>query len=135
MWSAVNLKKTQTLVRILGNTQFRYVWVGGLNESIAKSSSEFFASDPRENSVQHNCDAFKNAVIDGISQYVPHKSSKPKYKLPWITPTIEREMRRKVRFHRKAVRSKNQQHWNAFKSQRNQVAKLIKESHKRYLNP
>lgn len=106
----------------------------GLNEFIAKSSAEFFASNPWENSVEHNWNAFKNAVIKGISQYVPQKLSMPKYKLPWITTDIKREMRKKDRLHKKAIRSKNQQHWKAFKYQRNRVAKLVKESHNRYLN-
>ena len=130
----VNLKATRFPKHSYRVYEYKKANFGGLNEFIAKSSSEFIASDPRENSVEHNWDAFKNAVIDGISQYAPQKSSKPKYKLPWITPMIKREMRRKDRLHRKAVRSKNEQHWNAFKSQRNQVAKLIKESHNRYLN-
>ena len=57
-----------------------------------------------------------------------------KYKLPWITAEIKREMRKKDRLHEKAIRSKNQQHWKAFKYQRSRVEKLVKESHKRYLN-
>ena len=87
-----------------------------------------------ENSVEHNWNAFKNAVMRGISQYVPQKLSMPKYKLPWITTDIGREIRKKDRLHKKAIRSKNQQHWKAFKYQRNQVSKLVKESHNRYLN-
>ena len=39
-----------------------------------------------------------------------------------------------MRLHKKATHSKNQQHWKAFKYQRNLVAKLIKKSHNRYLN-
>ena len=106
----------------------------GLNKFIAKSSAEFFASNPWENSVEHNWNAFKNAVIKGIFQYVPQKLSMPKYKLPWITTDIKREIHKKDRLHKKAIRSKNQQLWKAFKYQRNRVAKLVKEAHNRYLN-
>lgn len=63
----------------------------GLNEFIAKSSAEFFASNPLKNSVEQNWNALKNAIIQGISLFVPQKMSKPKYKLPWVTPNIKRD--------------------------------------------
>ena len=43
-------------------------------------------------------------------------------------------MRKKDRLHKKAIRSKNKQHWKAFKHQRNPVSKRIKEAHNYYLN-
>ena len=80
----------------------------GLNKFIAKSSSKFFASNPCENSVEQNWNAFKYAVTTGISQFIPQKSSNPKNKLPWINPEIKREMRKKDRLYKKATHSKNQ---------------------------
>ena len=67
----------------------------GLNDFISKSSSEFFASNPCGNPVEQNWNSFKHAVTTGISQFIPQKSSKPKFSLPWITPKIKREMRKK----------------------------------------
>ena len=106
----------------------------GLNDFISKSSSEFFASNPCGNSVEQNWNSFKHAVTTGISQFIPQKSSKPKFSLPWITPKIKREMHKKDRLHRRAVRTKDQHHWKAFKRQRNSVSNLIKDSHDSYLN-
>ena len=96
----------------------------GLNYFISKSPSEFFASNPCGNSVEQNWNSFKHAVTTGISQFIPQKSSKPKFSLPWITPKIKREMRKKNRL----------DHWKAFKRQRNSVSNLIKDSHNSYLN-
>ena len=106
----------------------------GLNDFITKSSYEFFASNPWENSVEQNWNTFKHAVTAGISQFIPQKSSKPKFNLPWINPQIKREMRKKDRLHKKAICTKNQHHWKAFKRQRNILSKLINESHSHYLN-
>ena len=106
----------------------------GLNYFISKSPSEFFASNPCGNSVEQNWNSFKHAVTTGISQFIPQKSSKPKLSLPWITPKIKHEMRKKDRRHRRAVRTKDQHHWKAFKRQRNSVSNLIKDSHNSYLN-
>ena len=107
---------------------------GGLNNFISKSSSEFFASNPWGNSVEQNWNSFKHAVTSGISKFIPQKSSKPKFNLPWINSKIKREMRKKDRLHKRAVRTKDQDHWKAFKRQRNAVSNLIKDSHNRYLN-
>ena len=82
----------------------------------------FFASNPCGNSVEQNWNSFKHAVTTGISQFIPQKSSKPKFSSPWITPKIKREMRKKDRLHRRAVRTKDQHHWKAFKRQRNSVS-------------
>ena len=43
-------------------------------------------------------------------------------------------MRKKDCLHRRAVRTKDQHHWKAFKRQRNSVSNLIKDSHNSYLN-
>ena len=67
-------------------------------------------------------------------QFIPHKTSRPKYKLPWINVNIKREMRKKDRLNKRAIHSKNHQHWEVFKRQRNLVSKLVKESHNAYLN-
>lgn len=43
-------------------------------------------------------------------------------------------MRKKDQLHKRAIRSKKQQHWEVFKRHRNLVSKLVKESHNAYLN-
>ena len=75
----------------------------GLNDFILKSSSEVFASNPWGNSVEQNWNSFKHAVTTGISQFIPQKSSKPKFNVLWINPKIKREMRKKDRLHKRAV--------------------------------
>ena len=108
----------------------------GLNALITKSSSEFFAADPWQNSMEENWSAFKNAVTSGINinLYLKDLPSLSLSFRPWINPQIKREMRKKDRLHKKAIHSKNQHHWKEFKRQRNYVSNLIKESHSRYLN-
>ena len=57
-----------------------------------------------------------------------------KYKLPWITPEIKRQMRKKDRLHKKALRYRNPDHWVEFRKQRNLVSRLVKASLSDYLN-
>ncbi|PFX13965.1 putative RNA-directed DNA polymerase from transposon X-element [Stylophora pistillata] len=98
------------------------------------SSSKLFTSDPEKRTVEENWNMFKTSLTTGMSQFIPQKSSHPRYKLPWVNNNIQREMRKKERMHKRAIRSKKTQHWEAFKRQRNLVYKLIKESHNSYLN-
>lgn len=57
-----------------------------------------------------------------------------KYKLPWITLEIKRQMRKKDRLHKEALRDQKPDHWVAFKKQRNRVSRIVKESLSDYLN-
>ena len=57
-----------------------------------------------------------------------------KYKLPWITLEIERQMRKKDRLHKEALHDQKPDHWVAFKKQRNLVSRIVKESRSDYLN-
>ena len=105
-----------------------------LNEFMSHASENFFLSSPQHNSVSENWLKFKLTLIKGIQDYVPHKKSTPKYKLPWITSAIKRHMRLKDRLHKKALKSHKPKHWDEFKKERNLVSRLVKQSHSSYLN-
>ena len=130
----VNLKPTRSVkpshkVYLYSKANF-----DGLREFMPDSSSAFFASKPEEKSIEENWNMFKISLLTGMSQFIPQKLSRPKFKLPWIDINIKREMRKKDRLRKKAIRSKNIQQWKAFKHQRNLVSKLIEEAHNHYLN-
>jgi len=103
-------------------------------ENLSDSSSAFFASKPEERSFEENWNMFKTSLTAGMCQFIPQKLSRSKFKLPWIDISLKREMHKKDRLHKKPVHSKNNQHWEAFKHQRNFVSTLIKEAHNHYLN-
>ena len=130
----VNLKPTRTVKPPHKVYSYKKANFEGLNEHMRKSSSVFFSSNPQDRSVEENWNIFKKDLSDGMSQFIPQKTSRPKFKLPWINPNIKREMRKKDRLHKKAIQSKKSQHWRVFKCQRNYVTKLVKVSHNHYLN-
>ncbi|CAB3990480.1 RNA-directed DNA polymerase from mobile element jockey-like, partial [Paramuricea clavata] len=110
------------------------LWSSVLNEFMSHASENFFLSSLQHNSVSENWLKFKLTLIKGIQDYVPHKKSTPKYKLPWITSAIKRHMRLKDRLHKKALKSHKPKHWDEFKKERNLVSRLVKQSHSSYLN-
>ena len=72
---------------------------------MSHASENFFLSNPQKNSVSENWFNFKSTSTKVIKNYVPHKNSTLKYKLPWITSSIKRHMRLKDRLHKKKLSS------------------------------
>ena len=62
---------------------------------MSDSSSAFFALKPEERSIEENWNMFKTSLAAGMCQFIPQKSSRPKFKLPWIDTNLKREMRKK----------------------------------------
>ena len=98
------------------------------------STAEFFASNPQNISVEDNWSHFKSTLIKAMDDFIPQRKSSTRYKLPWINPGIKRHIRKKDRLHKKALRTRNQGDWEAFKRERNLVSRLVKQSHSDYLN-
>jgi hypothetical protein len=82
------------------------------SENLLCIGKRFSLSSPQHNSVSENWLKFKLTLTKGIQDYVPHKKSTPKYKLPWITSAIKRHMRLKDRLHKKALKSHKPKHWD-----------------------
>ena len=90
----VNLKPTRSVkpphkVYLYNKANF-----DGLTEFMSDSSSAFFASKPEERSIEENWNMFKTSLTAGMCQFTPQKSSRPKFKLPWIDTNLKREMRK-----------------------------------------
>ena len=96
----------------------------GLRKSMSVSTEHFFASAPQNFTVEDNWSRFKTTLTKAMAYYIPQRRSSMKYKLPWITSEIKRQMRKKDRLHKKALRYQNPDHWVEFKNQRN----LVKET-------
>ena len=68
--------------------------------------------------------------------FVPSKMTKQKLDLPWITPLLKRQLRKRERLLRRAKRSHNRSSraWAAYRSHGNKVTKAMKSTHNNYLN-
>ncbi|XP_068723904.1 uncharacterized protein [Montipora capricornis] len=103
----------------------------GLRKTMSGCAETFFASAPQNFAVEDNWSLFKTTLTQAMLNYIPQRRSS---KLPWITPEIKRQMRKKDRLHKKALRYQNPDHWVEFRKQRNLVSRLVKESRSDYLN-
>ena len=105
----------------------------GLKNSLSDSAENFLPSAPQTFAVEDNWSLFKTTLTKAMVNYIPQRCSSMKYKLPWITPEIKRQMRKKDRLHKKALRYQNPDHWVTFKKQRSLASRIVKESRSDYL--
>ncbi len=69
-----------------------------------------------------------------MNKHIPSKSSSPRRRLPWITPSINRQCRKRERLHKKAKRKGTPKAWDAYQHQRNHVQKLEHTAHDNYIS-
>ena len=60
--------------------------IPSLNSELQEFQEAFSASDPLQNSVDHNWQHLKDAIHKAISKYIPSKLARSHNKLPWINP-------------------------------------------------
>ena len=74
---------------------------------MSDSAENFLASAPHNFTVEDNWSLFKTTLTKAMVNCIPQRRSSIKYKLPWITPELKRQMRKKDRLHKKVLRNKN----------------------------
>ena len=77
-----------------------YLYQKGDYESVRKDTLEFakekyFNGHSDTRSVQENFDLLTSFIQDSADKYIPSKTSRSVSSVPWITPEIRREIRRK----------------------------------------
>ena len=95
--------------------------------------STYFERNPDEIAVEDNWLFFKSSILS-IMSHIPHRSSKAKTSHPYITKEITREMNKRDRLYKKAIRTKSPKDWETYKTKRNSVQRLKESAHSEYLN-
>ena len=90
------------------------------------------ASDPSQNSVEHNWQLLKDAIQKAIFKHILSKPARSRYKLPWINPLIKQKTKLRKRLYDKANRTGNYTDWCDYKQARNEVNILLETAHRNY---
>ena len=72
-----------------------------------------------------------------MNSHIPFKMSKTRHNLPWISPQIKRQMRKRDCLFTKANKQTNESRdWRSFKQFRNKLAKVVvvHHAHTNYVN-
>ena len=93
-----------------------------------------------QNSISdNNVDKYADDLTEGLSNdgklFIPNKKvTINPHEPPWTTCNIKRKNRQRKRLYRKARLTGKEQHWSRFRSLRNEVPTLIRESRTNRVN-
>ena len=105
-----------------------------LKSDMSDFQTEFLSSDPYSNSAQENWDKFKQAINSAITKNVPQRMSRSPKEPPWITHNIKQHMKQCKKLYNKAKHSQTEEAWQEYRSMKNNITNLIRESHTKYQN-
>ena len=108
--------------------------IEGLKSDLNDANREFFERHPEYHSVEENWSFFKDKLTTAMNKNIPHKMTKARHNLPWVTRGIKRMMRKRDRLYKKAKKSGKEQHWAEYRRERNNTTKEIRKAHNKYLN-
>ena len=94
----------------------------------------YLGSNPVLCSVDDNWSSIASNILQAADNHVPHKMSKPKRHLPWVSPSIKRMMNRRNRAFKKARRTWKSHHFDTYKNLRNNTSKRLRAAKSKYLN-
>ena len=73
--------------------------------------------------------SFRNGLAEGISKYIPHKTTSARHHLPWITPTIRHLIRKRDRTYRAMKKSNTDTHRQNFKSLKTRLQRELRRAY------
>ena len=74
------------------------------------------------------------ATKKATDNFIPHKMSKGKRHLPWVSTSVKRLMNKRDRAYKKATRSGKAVHLTKYKRLRNITTKRMRVAHDKYLD-
>ena len=105
-----------------------------LQADVADFVNNFLQSNPENQSCDTNWQMMRDTLSELVEKHVPSKLSKGKRSLPWITADVKRKMRKRDKLFSKARKTSLSADWKAYKAYRNNVTKLVRNSHHSYIN-
>ena len=86
-------------------------------------SSDYLSTHPECNTVDDNWSYISQKILEATDNFIPHKMSKAKRHLPWVSSSVKRLMNKRNRAYKKACRSGKAVHLTKYKRLRNITAK------------
>ena len=92
------------------------------------------STDTQTRSVQENFNLITSFILDSADKHIPSKTSCSVSSVPWITPAIRRQIRRKNATHAKAKKSGSAKIRAKFETLRREIKADIRKQHDLYVN-
>ena len=116
-----------------------YLYQKGDYESMRKDILEFakekyFNGHSDTRSVQENFDLLTSFIQESADKHIPSKTSRSVSSIPWITPEIRRNIRRKNKTHAKAKKAGSSKLRSKFETLRREIKADVRKQHDLYVN-
>jgi hypothetical protein len=92
------------------------------------------STNPSSYPVDSNWCYIRDNLFKIMDANVPSRMTKGNRRLPWITVSIKRLLRKRDRLYKKARKSNDPKLWAVFRKHRNMVASTLEKAHKDYIN-
>ena len=113
----------------------RHIWDynNGDYNLLREKASQMDWESLKDDNIDNYVENLKNAIISITTECVPNRSIKVKPSdPPWLTSALKRHIRKRKRAYKKALRSNLDQHWNKFKTLRNEAITMIRDSKQKF---
>ena len=97
-------------------------------------SLDYLSTHPECTIVDENLSYISQKILEATDHFIPHKMSKGKRHLPWVSSSVKRLMNERNRAYKKACRSGKAVHLTKYKRRRNITTKRLRVAHDKYLN-
>ena len=114
-----------------------YKWAKANWEEMKKDTMDFvnnLLTAESEATVQVMYSKFLEHIKGMVKNHVPSSWSRTSNRLPWITPKLRRQCKKKQRLYNKARKTKKPEHWAKYKAFAKESQKQIKQAHWQHLN-
>jgi len=105
-----------------------------IRSDLLEFQTDFLASDPYSKTVEENWTHLKSAINDSVTKYVPFKTVRSSFRLPWINREIKKDMKKRKKLYNIAKRTKSSSDWNAYRIIKNSINNKIKVAHNNYFS-
>ena len=106
----------------------------GLKASLTTLSSDYLSTHPECTTVHKKWSYISKKILKATDHFIPHKMSKGKRHLPWVSSSVKRLKIKRNRAYKKACSSGKAVHLTKYKRLPNITIKRLRVAHDKYLN-
>ena len=77
---------------------------------------------------------FRNSVQNSVLKHIPHKTTRKRCSLPWISAHLRRQIKKRNRLYRQAKQLNSSDLYNKFLDLKHSIQRDIRASHQQYIS-
>ena len=103
-------------------------------DTLEFAEEKYFSGHPDTSSALENFDLLTSFIQDSADKHIPSKTNRSVSSIPWITPEIKKEIRRKNKTYVKAKKTDSSKLRSKFETLRREIKADVRKQHDLYVN-